>query len=208
MLCACPPAAAIVDIPTENCLENVGQIQRFGLQRRKNGSDLNWITIADANPNLLATWTALKTAADSTKVQFAPFIQNPTSEAGEAREFGGGNQTLGGIPIVVGRNASTFEAEFLRIKQSVIKEIKKYECEAELSVFLMNEGGQIIGLYDDPTTPTKFRGIPIRSFFVSDKQFGGFEEPDRNMVKWGFEPNFSDNLGIIEPSDFDALAQL
>ena len=135
MLCACPPAASIVDIPVDVCIENIGQIQKFGLQRRKTGSAYNWIDITSTNPNLLATWTALKTSADSTKVQFSPFIQEPTSEAGEAIEFGGGNQTVSGIPIIVGRNASTFSAAFLRVKQTIIKEIKKFECETELGVF-------------------------------------------------------------------------
>lgn len=208
MLCACPPAAAITDISSDDCKENIGQVQKIVLQRRKDGANLNWIPIATSDPALLATWTALKAAVDNTKVQTTPFIQNPTSETGEAIEFGGGNQTISGIPLVVGRNASTFEAQFYQVKQAIIKEIKAFECEKELSVFLINEDGQIIGLTDDTTTPTQFRGIPIRSFFVSDKRLGGFEEPDSNTVSWGFEPNWSDDLYIVEPTDFDALTQI
>jgi hypothetical protein len=208
MLCACPPAAAIGDISTDECKENIGQVQKIGLQRRKDGTALNWITIATSDPALLATWTALKAAVDNTKVQFTPFIQNPTSETGEAIEFGGGNATVSGIPLIVGRNPSTFEAQFLQVKQTIIKEIKAYECEAELSVFLINEAGDIICIADDPVTPTQVRGIPIRSFFVSDKRLGGFEEPDSNTLSWGFEPNWSDNLTVVSPTDFDALSQL
>lgn len=208
LLCGCPPDAQIPTIPTDECIERIGQIQKFLVQRTKNGAVVNEIDIAASNPNLLATWTALKAATDSTKVQTSPYIQEPVNEAGEAREYGGGNQTLGGIPITIGRNPSTFEAAFVDVKQKIIKELKKYECEKELSIFLLNEHGQIIGITDDPDTPAKFKGIPVRSFFVSDKRMGMYEEVDKNMVKWSFLPNWSDNLHIVNPSDFDALAAL
>lgn len=169
---------------------------------------MNNIVIATTNPNLLATWTALKAAADSTKVQVTPYIQDVNNEPGEAREFGGGNQTLGGIPITMGRNPSTLEAAFFDLKQKIAGELKQYECEKELSVFFVNEHGQIIGKTDDPDSPTTFRGFPLRSFFVSDKKLGGFDEPDRNNLKMSFLPNWSDNLHRVTPTDFDALTDI
>lgn len=207
LLCTCADAE-ISDITTSDCPQKFGQVQKILLQRKySSGSTLNEITISTTNPNLLATWTALQSASDGTKVQTSPFLQNPTSEAGESREYGGGNTTLGGIPIVIGRQPSTFDAEILWYKQSTIEELKKYECE-NVGVFLIDEHGQIAGLTDDLGTPTKFKPIPIKSFFVSDLKLGNFEEPNRNMVKWYFEPNWSDKFHIVTPSDFDALSDL
>lgn len=208
LLCGCVPGAAIPTIPADTTIERCGQIQKIGIQRTKNGTAVNWITISTANPNLLATWNALKTATDSTKVQFSPYIYAPTNEVGGKIETGGGNEGLGGIPTIVGSNPSPFTAKFQDTKQSIIKEIKKLGCEKEISIFLVNECGNIIGLTDDTTTPTKFRGIPVRAFFVSDKKLGGFEGVDSNDLSWLFLPNWSDNLHIVTPTDFDALAQL
>lgn len=207
-LCGCAPSAEIQDISTATTKERLGQIQKFMLQRTKDGSTVNSITIGTSNPNLLATWTALKSATDNTKVQTSPYVENPAFEAGEAREYGGGNETIGGIPITIGRSPSSFNGEFLDMPQSVIEELKKYECEDGISVFLINECGAIIGLTDDHTTPTTFKGIPVRSFFVSDKMIGGYDSVDKNMVKWMFLPNWSDKLHVVTPSDFEALTQL
>lgn len=206
LICPCPPNPSITDIPTDECVERIGQVQKVILQRKKNGTALNSMPYPDAPT--LATWNALKAATDSTKVQVTPFIQEPTMEAGEKREYGGGNQTLGGIPVVIGRNPSAFSGVFLDVKQSIIAAVKTYECEKNLSVYLVNEQGQIIGLVDNVATPTVFMGIPITSFFVSDKVLGGFEEPDKNNVSWSMMPNWSDNLAIISPSDFDALSEI
>ncbi len=206
--CACPPAAALTAIPADDCFEQLGQIQKFMVQRTKDGSTINTITIATTNPNLLATWTALKAAVDNTKVVVSPFVNNPANEAGEAREFGSDNQVVDGAPILLGRQASVFTSEFYNIKQSIVSVIKGLECEKELSVFLITESGNIVGLADDPSSPTTFKGIPIRSFFVSDKVLGNFDEPDRNFVRWSFLPNWSDLLYQVTPSDFDAKTEL
>jgi hypothetical protein len=42
-------------------------------------------------------------AADSTKIVISPYIQAPNVEAGAARTFGGGNETLGGVEQIIGR---------------------------------------------------------------------------------------------------------
>ena len=196
LLCGCPKSDAIKDIPTSDCKEIIGQIQRFGVQRQGN-------TVSA--PETLASWNVLKTAADSTKVQFTPRINAPTLEPGEAIEFGSGNAVTGGIPIVVGRSPSKFTGLFHWIKQSIIKAIKSFECETA-SVFLVNQYGQIIGL-SKAGDGSDFKGIPIRSFFVGDKKFGGFEEPDTNAVSWSFNPNWSDDLYVVTPT-FDPLTEL
>lgn len=208
MICPCPENATITTISVDDCLESIGQVQKFGIQRLKTAGVVNEIDIATTNPNLKATWVALKAAVDSSKVQFSPNIIEPVQEAGEAREFGSGNQVLNGIPIVLGRKPSPFTAALDRVQQKIVKELKTYECEKELAVFLIDENGIIWGKTDDVDTPTKFKGIPIQSFFTADKKMGMFDENDKNVVKWSFKANWSDDLIGIVPSDFDALTDL
>ena len=207
LLCSCPQAAAVTTIPALDCIEQFGQIQKFGLQRRKSGVTENVITIGSTDPADLATWTALKAAVDSTKVQFSPYIANPTNEPADPREFGGGNQTVDGIPITLGKSPSPFSCELLNSPADVYAAMNDYICETELSVFLINENGQIGGLTDSLASPTTFRGIPIRSFFISDKTFGGFEEPDRHFIRWQFAPDWSTSFYVVD-TNFDALAAL
>lgn len=209
LIVACPPAAEIPDIPTDDCIDRWGQILKVMIQRTKETATTeNIITIATTNPNLLATWTALKAAADSTKVQTSPTFVSATFEPGEAIEVGGGNDGVGGVAYTAGRNPTPFNANFIDVKQSVIKALKDYQDEKELSVFFINEDGQIIGVTDDPDTPTTFKGFPIQSFFVQDLGPGGFGETNKNNFKFALKPNWSDNAYRVTPSDFNALTQL
>ena len=53
---------------------------------------------------------------------------------------------------------------------------------------------------DDNTSAAEFYPIPVRAFFVGDKGFGGFENPDKNMVSFEFPPNWSDQLHVVSPA--------
>lgn len=209
ILCNCPLGAEIVDITLEDCPEVIGQIHKLLFQRRLNGTALNSFTIASANPNLLASWTPKLAAADDTKVVQSPFINSPELEPGGPRPWGGGNATRGGVEIIVGRDPSVFRAMFINTSQKSIKDLKTLFCE-DMVVYFIDEYGRIIGESDDIDAPTVFRGIPIASFslFVGDKKFGGFEEPDQNMIEFKLYPHWSDNLHIVSPSDFSALNDL
>lgn len=208
VICACPPAAAIPVIPDATCPEEFGQLQKVLFQRIfSTGSTKNAITIALTNPNLKATWTALQAAVDGTKVVISPFIQAPEFEPGAKREFGGGNATLGGVPIVLGSEATTFEGQIYRVRQDVIEAIKQYGCE-NIGIFLINENGQIAGLADDVATPLTFSPFPIQGFFVGDKKLGGFEEVDTNAIDWAFPSNWSDKFHVVTGVDFKANTDL
>lgn len=204
LFCNCPVAAAISDVPIDNCPESMGQIQKAVLQRVfSTGTTKN--TIAD--PTLLASWTPLLAAGDGTKTVQTPYLQAPTTEPGAARTYGGGNETLGGIEIIIGREPTAFTANILRSKQNTIKALKDYQCE-EAGVYLIDEYGRIGCLADDPENPTTYYPIPVAGFFVGDKTLGGLEAPDMNGIQWKFFPNWSDNFVIVTPSDFNALTDL
>ena len=208
-LCSvCVLPAEIPDIAASTGKVRLNEIQKIVFQRTKDGTTLNEITIATTNPNLLATWTALKAASDNTKVTVSPYIDNPESEAGGAREFGGPGETRGGIPIRFGRENTPFSARLMDTQTAIIEDLKAYECEEELSVFFINECGNIIGKTDDNASPTTFRGFPIRSIFISDLNMGFYTAPDYYMIQFNLLANWSDNLYIVTPSDFDALTEL
>lgn len=207
-LCSCPPGAALTDIPTENCPESMRQIQRIGFQRiYSSGTTKNKFVVASADPAVLASWTALTTASDGTKVTLSPFINQPETEAGAPREYGGGNATLGGVPIILGSEPTTFSCMLLQVKQTIIKALKDYECE-QLGVYLFDENGKIGAIADDNSNPTEWYPIPVQQFFVGDKTLGGYEAPDSNTMQFSFVPNWSLEFGIIDPTDFNPLTDL
>ena len=163
----------------------------------------------------LAAWTAKMAKTDGEKVVISPYIQAPTQEAGEARTFGGGNETLGGVEMVIGRNPSTFSGVMRAVPQSVIKAMKELQCEAQgdnLGVVLFDENGNIEAIKKSETveqvTTVSYLPIPIRSLFIGDKTHGGLEAPDSNAISWSFLPNSSDDLSIVAPSDFNPLTDL
>lgn len=208
LLINCPQSAAISDVEIVACPESVGQIQKAVFQRIfSTGNTKNKLVVATADPKLLASWSPLLAAADGTKVVQTPYIQAPTTEPGAARTYGGGNETLGGIELIIGREPTSFTGNILQVSQKTISDLKKYQGE-NVGVYLNDEYGRIIALADDVITPTEIYPIPIASLFVGDKMLGGLEDVDKNTISWKFFPNWSDKLVIITPTDFNALTDL
>ena len=211
-ICQCPANASLTTIPAVACAENFGQIQKIAFQR---------LTLADGTKNSftagdttaikkLAAWTAKMALTDGGKVVISPYIQAPAQEGGDARTFGGGNDTLGGVEMVIGRNPSSFNGVMRAVPQNIIKAMKALQCEAQadnLGVFLFDENGNIEAI-EDATTAGTYYPIPIRSLFIGDKSHGGLEAPDNNAIQWSFLPNYSDDLKIVAPSDFNPLNDL
>lgn len=209
MICSCPLGVSLADIPSFNCPDTFGQIQKVAFQRlRKPDGTRNSFT-QSANITKLATWTPLLSAADSTKIVVSPFIEAPTAEGGAARTFGGGNDTLGGVEEIVGREPTPFTAVVRKAPQNVIKALKTLQCESwgnNLGVFLFDEHGAI-GALQDPDTASTYYPIPIRALFVGDKTLGGYEAPDSNAIQWSFLPDWSDDLVRVIP-EFNPLDDL
>lgn len=198
------------DIPVSNCPESFGQIQKVAFQRlyKSPGEKNSFKT--DAGIEKKASWTPLLSADDDTKIVISPYIQAPTAEAGAARTFGGGNETLGGVEEIVGREPTPFTGVMRKLSQKIIKALKELQCESwgdNLGVYLFDENGAI-GAIQDAKTATTHYPIPIRSLFIGDKTLGGYEAPDSNNIQWAFLPNWSDDLAIIVPEDFNPLTDL
>ena len=199
--CGCPAGAHLADLKIADCKESLGQVQKVLIQRVYKSTGLKNEIEAETFKTKTGM-AALTTAADGTKIIVSPYIQNPTTAPGEARTFGGGNQTLGGIEIVIGREPTTFDGVIYQEMQSTIKTMKEYSCE-NIGVYLIDENGNIGCIADNPENPTKYSPIPVGSFFIGDKNLGGYEEPDSNTIKWNFFPNWSDNLVIVKATELD-----
>ena len=209
-LCTCPAAAALTTIPSAGCPESFGQIQKIAFQRLRKADGTKNSFTSTASILLKASWTARMAANDGSKIVLSPYVQAPTNEAGSPRTFGGGNETLGGVEMIIGREPSTFSAVIRSVQQSVIKAMKDLQCEAQadnLGVFLIDENGAVECVKDESAANT-FYPIPIRSLFVGDKSHGGLEAPDSNAIQFAFLPNYSDNLSIQVPTDFNPLTDL
>lgn len=210
MICKCPAGTALPDIPVSNCPESFGQIQKVAFQRlyKSTGEKNSFKT--DAGIEKKASWTPLLSADDDTKIVISPYIQAPTAEAGAARTFGGGNETLGGVEEIMGREPTSFTGVMRKLPQKIIKVLKELQCESwgdNLGVYLFDENGAI-GAIQDAKTATTHYPIPIRSLFIGDKTLGGYEAPDSNNIQWVFLPNWSDDLAFIVPEDFNPLTDL
>lgn len=201
MNCGCPAGAHITDLDNVTCAEGMGQIQKVIIQRIFSSGTTKNSVATTGNTSILykATLTALFAAADGTKMVITPFLQNPESTPGEARTFGGGNQTVNGVEIVLGTNPSEFTGVMYEVPQSIIAQMKDYMCE-NVGVYYIDEYGSIAGkdLGNSTIGP-----IPIQSLFVGDKKFGGFDEPDSNTISWKHAGNWSDDLLIVKSDSFD-----
>lgn len=205
--CTCPAAASIGSVPNLTCAQDFGQIQKIIFQRVfSSGATKNKLTFADSK--LLASWTALFSAADGTKTVITPYVEAPTPEGGDAITFGGGNDTIGGITKVIGRNPVSMTFAARQYPQDIISALKTLQCEPALGVYLVNGDGQIMGLVDSASSPTEFYPIPISSLFVGDLMPNGLDNPDANSIRFSFFPNWSDKAYVVTPTDFNAVTDL
>lgn len=210
LICQCPAAAAITTIPAVSCPENFGQIQKVAFQRLRKADGTRNSFTATAAIGLKASWTALLAAADGSKVVVSPYINAPADSGGDARMTSGGNDDLGGIPEVLGGNPVQFDGSLRSIPQATIKIMKQLMCEANagnLGVYLFDENGKIQALQDQ-TTATTYYPIPIRALFIGSLIHGNFDAKDSNAISWQYPDNYSDDLAIVAPTDFNPLTDL
>ena len=214
LVCQCPAATALTTIPNVQCSENFGQIQKVAFQRLRKADGTRNSFTSSASILLKASWTALLAAADGSKVVVSPYINAPADSGGDARMSSGGNDDLGGIAEVLGGNPVQFDGQIRAVPQSVIKVMKELQCEANagnLGVFLFDENGNIQCVAESTgTNPvvTSYYPIPIRALFIGSLIHGNFDAKDSNAISWQYPDNYSDDLTIVKPTDFNPLTDL
>jgi hypothetical protein len=200
--CICPLPAAITEIGDLTCGENIGQVQKIAFQRRQaTPSFPTFSGSAVGSADLLASWTTLLAAADATHVTVTPFFENfviPGSEG--ITEGGDDNTTLDGAPIVIGATTPQATGTFRSLTGELLRQLKEYNCENDLTVFLINEFSQIIGVSPNGTT---FTGIPIQAFFIGDGDNNGKNTQDKTNFSFSVRYGWRDRLAFCVPTDFD-----
>lgn len=189
--CPIPTYLTSAVTSTTGCAQDVGQIQKFIFWRRD-----NYTTVASAITSTY--WSTALVATGDTKAVVSPFCGNVEFEPGEAREFGGGNETKDGIPIIKGSEATTMTGRFYQEDQDVIGKMKEWKCET-LDVIMINENNQLI--YDDRGGAAVY-GFPLESLNIKDLKIGGFTDADYNDFSMRLVPNWSDGLEISAATSF------
>lgn len=200
--CACPAATALPTLPAITCLENFGQIQKIAFQRRQ--ATAPFATVAAAQ--VIAGWQSFLDATDSTKIIVTPFFENFTIPGVVAKAEGGGdNSTLNGRPIPVDPDAVVAPGRFRSLPANVFKQLRALACETELTAYMINNAGKVIGHSRNGTT---YEGIPVFNYFIGDKEALGFGTDDKNNFQFGLDPWWSTDLKYVTPTDFNALYDL
>lgn len=200
--CECPQPATIGAIPAFTCGEDFGQIQKFVFQRRQAAPSFATLVAAGT----LANWTPLKAAVDSTKIVATPFFEGFTIPPVDAiTEGGDDNTTLDGVAVVVGQTTPVGVGNFRSLPAAIFAALKLYNCEPDLTVFMINEFGKIIGQSPDGVM---FTGIPVSEFFIGDKGVQGKNTQDKYNFRLAFRAGWSETIKIVTPADFDARYDL
>lgn len=211
LVCQCPAAAALTSIKTVTCPENFGQIQKVAFQRLRQSDGTANVFDSTNSILLKASWTALLTATDGTKIVISPYINAPADSGGDARMSSGGNDDLGGIAEVLGGNPVQFDGQLRSVPQDIIKVMKELQCEANagnLGVFLFDENGKIEAIKGGTTQAPTYAPIPVRGLFIGSKIHGNYDAKDSNAISWQYPDNYSDDLVILKPTDFNPLTDL
>lgn len=216
LICNCPAEDYLATIPAVTCPENFGQIQKVAFQRLKlaDGTRNSFAATGSGatSPTIVlkASWVAAMTLSTAGKIVISPFINAPADSGGDARMTSGGNDDLGGIPSVLGANPVQFEGSLRSVPQKTIKIMKELMCEANagnLGIYLFDENGKIEAIQDQ-TEPNTYYPIPIRALFIGSKIHGNFDAKDSNAISWQYPDNYSDDLAIVTPTDFNPLTDL
>lgn len=201
--CDCPQPTALTEIPASDCPFDLRQVQKVVFQRIGNKFD------AVNDIQLQATWDALKTAIDSTKVVVSPFVGgNPLITPGGAiTEGGGDNSTLNGEETVTGSNPSLFTADFKSLTPEQEVALKKLICEKRLQVYFLNEENKII-VNTEGMGAGEYTGFPISAYYFGDRDNQGFGKQDMHKMRFSLKAGWSENIAKISATDFSPLVDL
>lgn len=205
-LCNCPLGESLPTIEMQDCPFEFGQLRMIIAQRLKQTTSDGEVLNKISNPSTLASWTALKTATDDTKVIRLPYVHNPAMTPGDSKIFGeNSNETPDGAGIVMGENPTTVSGNFAQQPMKVIQQLKQLECE-KLGIYLVDSAGRIYGK-EDLEEDDSIKPIPIKSFFIKSPEVGNSDNPTKSDFQLKLDPHWYFDIEIVTPS-FNALIEL
>lgn len=218
----CPVPTALQTVQNPGCPENIGQIQKIIFQRAS--ANFVFDSTAGKDIKLLATWTTLLAAADSTKVVIAPNCNGVTISAPTPITTGGNdNSTLNGRKLNTGFSAVDVKGQFRSMPSEIIAQLKLLQYGEDLTWIGVNQFGQFVARDIYPGHPgTKLVGFPLYSLFFGDAGNDGYAKDDMADFAFGMDYDWrsfiaQDSAGLItsqyqlilvRPTDFNALTQL
>jgi hypothetical protein len=209
MLRTCPAPAAIADIVPEGCQIDFDQIIMLIFQRVQSAAPFTATSIL-----LLATWTPLLTAADSTKVVATPKFAELVIPQSTAIQVGGNdNTTINGIPQYNGEGFVPVTAEIPGLDSLTKRALKNLTPESipnalgqsGLSVYMVNRFSQIIAMGKDAT---HIYGFPVNNFRVSSVGSQGFNARNKTQIGFDLLPDWDDYAQVYTPTAFDPLVDI
>ena len=118
-ICACPAATALTTIPTMTCASDFGQIQKIAFQRLHTSGTANGFD-STTKIGVEASWQTKMALNTSGKIVVTPYVEAPTADGGDAITYGGGNDTVGGVTRIVGRNPINMTFALNQYPQNII----------------------------------------------------------------------------------------
>lgn len=202
--CLCPALTEVGDIVEMDCGENIGQIVKYIFQRKQATPPFPTRAGSGAgDAGILASWTALISAVGATKMQVSPVAENVVIPPGEMQFEGGGtNETPDGMPMPTMPSAIQVSGRHRSLPAAQLKALKAYNCELNLTVFLVNNEGVIWGWGPLTGSGTTFQGIEVGRYTIVDGGNNGYATYDLTPFFWSFRYGWRDRLIGIKPADF------
>lgn len=203
--CLCPEPTAIETIPAMTCGENIGQVVKILFQRKQATAPFPTRAGSGAgDAGLLASWTAFKSAVAGTKIQSSPFVENVVIPPAEMQFEGGGtNETIDGQPIPTMPSPIQVTGRIRSLPATLFESLEKYNCELNLSVYLVNGDGVIWGWKPATGAGTTFQGIDIGRWTITDGGNEGYATYDQTPFAFTFRYGWRKRLVAVKPADFN-----
>lgn len=191
------------------CAEDVGQVQKIGVQIQQASDEPPFATLADLKD--LANWQDLLDANDETKIVITPLIDGmvipPTTPILEGGS--GSNETVDGLPIAHDGQAVRVEGMMRSITAAIRRALKKIRCvqtqDRPVVIFLFNDKKKVV--CQRAADGVGFEGIPAYSTFVGDPGTEGLNHNDKTPISFSLASGWADDREIVAP-DFNFRTEL
>jgi len=194
--------APLATITSGGCDFNFGQTIRIAFQRMSDDKGVPNTFASIAEFKTRDAWTTKFTAIDDTKITLSPIFGNPVVAPGDIITFGDGNVVPKGIPIRMGKNATSFSSIFYNKLQSVIAALSQYECEDNLGCFLIDEMNVVAF---DKNEDGLIIPIKAESLKLGNLKLGGKQEPNSNDFQLSLPQDWNVKVETVK-MDFNLLA--